>query len=72
MPETQTETHRHAHALAKELGLTREERIELAEMLLKRDCQSWVGLREDELRRLVDAMRGVEYIGTLYAQRPPV
>lgn len=70
MPQTQTDIHRQAHALASEMRLTREERIDLAEMLLKRDVGSWTALDEDETRRLVDALQGFAYIHFLMQQRP--
>lgn len=39
-------------------GLTREDRISLAETLLWRDVESWKTLTEEELVRILDALEG--------------
>ena len=56
-------------ALCAENDLRREERIELAEMLLKRDVDSYKSLTEEEISRLVDALVGFELISTLLSLR---
>lgn len=67
--EPQTVKRIQAYALATECGLTRQDRIDLAEMLLKRDCVSWKSLSENEIGRLVDAMQGFAYVHFLLTQR---
>lgn len=67
--EPQTVKRKQAFAMAKELRYTREERLELAEMLLKRDCASWESLSEADIARLVDAMEGFALIHHQISQR---
>lgn len=59
------------YLMAKEIGLTREERIELARYLLRRDVSSCSDLDEDQVLRMLDAMEGYHLISTLNALRPP-
>lgn len=47
---------------ARNFGLTRDDRIDLAEYLLRRDIQSWTELTEDQLSRVLDALDGCSYI----------
>lgn len=49
---------RKAYTLAKQLRLTRDDRIELARVLLWEDVESWRDLTDDQIRRLLDAMEG--------------
>jgi len=58
-------------ATASEIGLTRDERIDLASYLLRRDITSWKQLDEDQVCRLLDALEGFELVVELLAQRPP-
>lgn len=58
-----------AFALADALGLTRDERIDLAETLLWRDLESWQHLSDEEVSRLLDAMEGGLLIAQLFAMR---
>lgn len=51
--------------LAREIGLTGEARIELAEMILRRDVPSWSNLRDEEVVRIADALEGYEKISHL-------
>jgi hypothetical protein len=62
---------RKAYALADEIGLTRDDRIELAKALLWRDIESWKWLDDDQARRLLDALEGYEKITWLLNQRAP-
>lgn len=55
---------------AKALGLTRDERIDLAQYLLRRDITSWTQLDEDQVLRLLDAIEGFELIVHLLSSRP--
>lgn len=53
------------YVLADEIGLKREERIELARYLLRRDIGSWSELDEDQEVRVLDALEGYQLISTL-------
>lgn len=61
---------RRAFSAAKAIGLTRPERLEFAEMILKVDVDTWDTLSTGQLARLVDALDGWHYIDTLLNQRP--
>lgn len=56
--------------LAKEMGLTRDERIELSQMILRRDITSWKQLDDDQVIRMLDALEGHLLITALLLQRP--
>lgn len=51
-----------AFQLADECGLSRSDRIDLAEILLAQDVPSWKALEEPAMNRLLDAMRGFLYV----------
>ena len=55
---------------ADQIGLTRDERIELAQYLLRRDVVSWKNLEDDQVDRLLDALEGWALIRTLLELRP--
>lgn len=57
--------------LAREIGLTREERVELASYLLRRDLTSWKGLDDVQVSRLLDGLESYQLISGLKAMRPP-
>lgn len=59
------------HMLAKEIGLTRSERMDLAEMLLRRDITSWKQLDDVQQCRILDALEGWMLIDVLLSLRPP-
>lgn len=40
------------------IGLTREERIDLAEQVLRRDFTSWKQLDDDQVNRMLDVLEG--------------
>lgn len=52
-------------------GLTRQDRLELAEMLLRKDVETWSTLDETELFRLLDALEGYGLITHLMQDRQP-
>lgn len=58
-------------ALIAEIGLTREERIELAEMLLHHDVASYKDLDDAQRCRILDALEGYVMVDVLLALRPP-
>jgi hypothetical protein len=66
------ESQRRLWGLASSIGLTRDERIEFAEMVLKRDVSSWSTLDVDEMRKLGDYLHGFELCFALLRQRPTV
>jgi hypothetical protein len=55
---------------ADELGLTREERIQMARFLLRRDITSWNQLDEDQVGRMLDALEGAHLVLALRLMRP--
>lgn len=57
------------YLLAQQLNLTREERLQLSEVLLWRDVSSWSELNDDEIGRLLDAFEGYALLTHLSAQR---
>jgi len=65
----QSEKRRRLFVWADDLGLNRDERIALAEYLLRRDIQSWKDLTEEQVCRLLDACEGHALIETLISQR---
>ena len=54
---------------ARELGLTRQERMEFASYLLRRDITTWSGLPDEYVLRLLDALEGFELMMELARQR---
>ena len=55
--------------IAGEIGLDRDERIELSKYLLRRDIVSWKHLDEDQVLRILDALEGFQLIAELARQR---
>ena len=58
-------------ALAGEIGLTRDERLEIACYLLRRDITSWKQLDDEQRSRLLDALEGYQLVEVLLSLRPP-
>jgi len=70
MPRSQRPEYRKLMLKAKnEIGLTDEERMELASYLLRRDITSWSQLDDDQVTRLLDALEGYELISKLIEMR---
>jgi len=65
----QSDRRRRLFVWASELGFTRDERLALAEYLLRRDIQSWDDLSEEQVCRLLDACEGHSLIEELLNQR---
>lgn len=55
--------------LAKEIGLEREDRMELAKAILWRDITSWRQLDDEQVVRMLDALEGYEKIRWLLGSR---
>lgn len=55
--------------LKNDIELTREERIELAQIILHRDIESYDDLDDDQVARLLDAAEGYEKIKFLLESR---
>lgn len=56
-------------AVCAEVGLSKEERMELATYLLRRDVVTFKGLEDDQVDRLLDALEGYQLVTTLVGQR---
>lgn len=63
--DTRSDRFRKVMAAADDCFLTRDDRIDLAEYLLRRDIRSWSDLTEDQLLRLLDAFEGHRLINQL-------
>ena len=59
---------RKAYMVAKQIGLTDEQRMALAETILRRDITSWKQLDDDQIVRMLDALEGYELIVELRRQ----
>lgn len=55
---------------AKRIGLCREDRIDLARMILRRDVTSWTELNEEQTTRMLDALEGFVLINWILVGRP--
>lgn len=65
----QTARRKKLFAVAGELGLTTDERIELARAVLWRDIDSWADLSDEQVDRLLDCFEGYEKITWLLDNR---
>lgn len=62
---------RKLYMLAKEIGLSREDRLDLAEQVLYRDVESWKSLDDGDVLRLLDTISGYILITHLVRTSPP-
>ena len=60
--EIPTAKRRKLFALADEIGLTRDERLEISKAILWRDITSWSNLTEEQVARMLDALEGFEKV----------
>lgn len=67
--EPQSDRRRKLFLLAAEIGLSRGERIELSQYILRRDITSWKQLDETQVCRMLDALEGHQLIVELVRQR---
>jgi hypothetical protein len=58
---------RKAWVLAHEIELDRDQRLELASYMLRRDITSWKHLEAAQVERMLDAMEGYQLICQLKA-----
>jgi hypothetical protein len=58
-------------AHAKRFGMSRDERIDLAEIVLRRDVGSWKSLSDREVERMLDVLEGAALVIHLLQQRDP-
>lgn len=49
--------------------MTRDERLSLAQMVLRRDITSWKSLDEEQLGRMLDSLEGYGLIAHLISER---
>lgn len=66
---SQSPQRRKLHVWADEAGLSRNERIDVAQYLLRRDITSWSQLDDGQVARLLDAFEGHHLIGEILSQR---
>ena len=64
-PDSVTVKRRKAMAYAKTYGLSRQDRLDLAEIILRRDVTSWKDLDDDQLTRVLDSLEGFALISHL-------
>jgi hypothetical protein len=69
MADMTTPQWRKLMSLASALRMTRDERIEFAQFLLRRDITSWKQLNDEQVIRLLDAFEGHHLLNELLAQR---
>jgi hypothetical protein len=55
--------------VSREIGLTRDERLELASYVLRRDVATWRTLSDEQVWRMLDALEGYELVHRLLAER---
>jgi hypothetical protein len=60
---------RKAHMMCDKYGFVREDRLELARVLLWRDVESWTDLDDAEISRLLDALEGFAFVHWLMTNR---
>jgi len=66
---SQSDQRRKLHSLCDQLTFTRDERIELAQYLLRRDITSYSQLSEEQVCRLLDALDGFHLVVQLLSMR---
>jgi hypothetical protein len=66
---SQSRSVRKLYCTAKEIGLTDDERMDLATLVLRRDVTSWKQLDEAQVLRMLDAIEGYSLISELMRQR---
>lgn len=68
--EGQSDRRRKAYALATDIGLTRDERIALAQIVIfNEEITSWRQLSDGQMGRLLDALEGYVYVNHMLVDR---
>ncbi len=62
---------RKAMMYADSYGMTRDERISLSEIVLRRDITSWTQLSEAQLGRMLDVFEGHALVAHMLSERQP-
>lgn len=70
-PETAEARRRKLHRLAKRIGMDRDDRHAYAGMLLCRDIDTWKGLPDSDVVRLLDGFDGYLLLTELARQKVP-
>jgi hypothetical protein len=65
---SQSDIRRKAYALAKEIGLDRQDRHALSNMILCNDHDSWRHISDTQLARVLDAMEGFALVTYLLTE----
>lgn len=60
---------RKMYAVARELTLSRDERIELSRLVLRREIMSWKELDPQQINRMLDALEGATALLEIARQR---
>lgn len=68
MPEARR---RKAYVLAREIGLNRQDRLDLAQYVLRRDVSTWKGLDDEQVTTLLTALEGYQLIRELLLTQLP-
>lgn len=69
MDDVKTRMLKKAHHYCDLYGMTRDERISLAQMVLRRDITSWTQLDEEQMGRMLDCLEGYGLITHLVSER---
>lgn len=54
---------------AKRIGLSRQDRIDLGEYVLRTDVSSWKDLDDEQVKRLLDALEGYLLVSYLLSEQ---
>jgi hypothetical protein len=68
--ECQDNRRRKLYLICDEIGLSRSERIEFSQYLLRRDITTWKTLSDAQVGRLLDGLEGFQLVSELLSQRP--
>jgi hypothetical protein len=66
----QSARRRKLHVYADQIGLTTEERIEIAQLMLRRDITSWKDLDDEQVDRMLDCLEGFLLVTYQLSLRP--
>jgi hypothetical protein len=66
----QSARRRKLHVYADQIGLTTEERIEITQLMLRRDVTSWKDLDDEQVDRMLDCLEGFLLVTYQLSLRP--